>query len=839
MSNDKKNFNKNNLLKDYKFGFHDKIVPIYQTPKGLSQKNVYDISWLKKEPRWMLNFRLEALKIFEQKPLPSWGGDLSSLNFEEITYYLKSFPKKEKTWDEVPLSIKKTFDKLGIPETERKYLAGVETQYDSEVIYGNLKKELTNKGVIFTDTDSALKKYPELFKEYFATVIPIADNKFASLNSAFWSGGTFIYIPKNVKLDLPLQAYFRINAANMGQFERTLIIADEGSFVHYIEGCFLSGVRIKTNQGEKLIENIKVGDEVFTHKGIYHKVYHVMKRSYKGKIYNIKYYGDSGAKLQVTKEHPLLICKRIKKEYRNFSFKPEWTTADQVNIGDYLVYPLYKNSDNKFQTNKSYIIPFGYGRYKSQKNLNLNLEPDFYRLVGYYLAEGHIEKEHYLTFTFNIKEKELIDDVELLLKKYFNKDAIKNKIRNNGQTIILCSTLAARYFSKEFGSTNRTKYIPSWMLDSPTSYLEQLIKGMWIGDGSYDKKNFMFRYSTVTRSLVLSFRDILLKLSIISSINSQPRNSPKQIMHNVIISRPDNTKFGKIVDILTKNGRKEESPFYLDENYIYFPIKSIEIEEKDDFVYNFSVETDESYIGEGVISHNCTAPIYKTASLHAAVVEIIVKNNARVRYTTIQNWSKNVYNLVTKRAKVYDEGIMEWVDGNLGSRLTMKYPACYLLGRKAHGEVLSVAFAGADQHQDAGAKIIHNAPETTSQIISKSISKDGGRTSYRGLLQINKGAVNSKSKVTCDALILDPKSRSDTYPLMKIYENKTSVEHEAFVSKIGQEQLFYLQSRGLTKTDASSMIVNGFIEPIVKELPMEYAVELNRLISMEMEGSVG
>lgn len=465
-----------NLMKkvaneDYEFGFHDNIKPVFQSPKGLTPAIVKEISYLKHEPQWMTDFRLEALEIFLKKPLPPWGGDLSGINFEDLTYYLKPSKQKEKTWAEVPQNIKNTFDKLGIPEAERKYLAGVETQYDSEVIYGSLKKELTKKGIIFTDTDSALKNYPELFKEYFTSVIPIVDNKFSALNSAFWSGGTFIYLPKNTKLDLPLQAYFRINAASMGQFERTLIIADEGSYTHYIEGC--------------------------------------------------------------------------------------------------------------------------------------------------------------------------------------------------------------------------------------------------------------------------------------------------------------------------------------------------------------------------------SAPIYKTASLHAAVVEIIIKNNARVRYTTIQNWSKNVYNLVTKRAKVGEEGIMEWVDGNFGSRLTMKYPACFLMGRKAHGEVLSVAFAGEGQHQDAGAKIIHAAPETTSQIISKSISKNAGRTSYRGLLQVNKGATNCKSKVTCDALILDSNSRSDTYPVMKIFENKTSVEHEAFVSKIGEEQLFYLQSRGLTKTEAASMIVNGFIEPIVKELPMEYAVELNRLIGMEMEGSVG
>lgn len=455
----------------YPYGFSDSETPVFKSKRGLNPSIVKEISYQKNEPTWMRDFRLKAFSYFEKKPMPSFGGDLSQLDFNSIYYYLKPTEKKGKTWAEVPETIKKTFDKLGIPQAERKYLAGVETQYDSEVIYGSLKKELSNKGIVFTDTDTALKQYPELVRQYLGTIIPPLDNKFAALNSAVWSGGSFIYVPKGVRVELPLQAYFRINAANMGQFERTLIIADEGSFVHYVEGC--------------------------------------------------------------------------------------------------------------------------------------------------------------------------------------------------------------------------------------------------------------------------------------------------------------------------------------------------------------------------------TAPIYASDSLHSAVVEIIVKKGARVRYTTIQNWSKNVYNLVTKRAAVYEEGVMEWVDGNLGSRLTMKYPSVYLMERKAHGEVLSIAFAGKDQHQDAGGKAVHLAPETTSRITSKSICKNGGRTSYRGLLHIPKGSSSSRSKVVCDALILDPKSRSDTYPTMIIEENETSVEHEATVSKIGEEQLFYLMSRGLSEQEASAMIVNGFIEPIVKELPMEYAVELNRLIQMEMEGSVG
>lgn len=455
----------------YQFGFSDEHKPFYSTPKGLSKKIVREISSIKNEPKWMLEKRLAALAIFYEKIIPTWGGDLSKINFNDIYYYIKPTEKLGRTWEDIPPEIKNTFDKIGIPEAEKKFLAGVGAQYDSEVVYQSVSDMLSKKGVVFLDTDTALKKYPELFKQYFGTVVPPGDNKFAALNTAVWSGGSFIYVPKGVRVDLPLQAYFRINAKNMGQFERTLIIADEGSYVHYVEGC--------------------------------------------------------------------------------------------------------------------------------------------------------------------------------------------------------------------------------------------------------------------------------------------------------------------------------------------------------------------------------TAPIFATDSLHSAVVEIIVKKGARVRYTTIQNWSKNVYNLVTKRMFVEEEGFGEWIDGNLGSQLTMKYPSIYLKGRKARGEVLSLAFAGSGQHQDAGGKAIHLAPETSSVITSKSVSKDGGRTSYRGLLKVIKGAYKSKSTVRCDALILDPRSRSDTYPTMDVDEEDVMIGHEASVSKIGEDQLFYFQSRGIPLSQAEVMIVNGFVEPIVRELPMEYAVELNRLIQLEMTGSVG
>jgi len=456
----------------YKLGWADTDdYYVFKPKRGLSEDIVREMSWMKGEPQWMTDRRLKALRHFERRPMPNWGGDMSEIFFDQIFYYIKPIDQQVNAWDELPESVKATYDKLGIPEAERKYLAGVTAQYESEVVYHRNREDLERLGVLFCDMDTALREYPDLVKQYFGTVIPANDNKFSALNSAVWSGGSFIYVPPGVKVDMPLQAYFRINAENMGQFERTLIIADEGAQVHYIEGC--------------------------------------------------------------------------------------------------------------------------------------------------------------------------------------------------------------------------------------------------------------------------------------------------------------------------------------------------------------------------------SAPVYTTDSLHSAVVEIICKPSSRVTYTTIQNWSNNVFNLVTKRARCDAEAHMEWIDGNIGSRLTMKYPAVYLMGPKASGEVLSVAYAGSGQHQDAGAKMVHAAPETTSTIVSKSISKDGGRTSYRGLVRFEEGATKSKSFVRCDALLLDDLSRSDTYPSIEIGEQDAQVGHEATVSKIGDDQLFYLMSRGLSEQQAMSMIVNGFIEPVTRTLPMEYAVEWSRLIELQMEGSIG
>lgn len=1156
----------------------------YRSGKELDEKLVREISKQKKEPKWMLNKRLKALEIFNGLDMPKWGSDLTGIDFANIHYYLRPFKSQKKSWDDVPEDVRETFERIGVPKAERTVLSGVKAQYDSEVIYGSLKKSLAKKGIVFLSMDEGLEKYPELVKKYFGSVVPLGDNKLAALNSAVWSGGSFVYVPKGVEVGLPLQAYFRINSERAGQFERTLIIADERSNVHYVEGCFTAGASILTKKGLKLIEEVTKDDFVLTHKDRFKKVNYLQKRKFKGKMYKISYYGDSTRELEVTEEHPFLFVRRNRLRERNIKWKKKWGKPGDLIKGDYLVVPIEKRSVvrdtvefkiKKWQNKKKI---FETGKVKVACNL------DFFRLIGYYLAEGSMGGGYYLNFSFGAHEAEYLRDVKKLMKKVFGVDVSHENIHksNNGISLVYSSVELCRIFA-HFGRGNSGKFLPDWVIYEDKAKQKELIKGWFRGDGNYYRRRHnsgmkeVFRINTTSEELVRQGQRILARLGIVAFINARDRVKEKRkTMYTLGISGAWMVGFGKIVGIEIDekvNGKKRASMFGCDGRYIYVPVKKISYKEVMDVeVFNFGVEDDESYVVNGVAVHNCSAPAFSTGSLHSAVVEIVVEKGAKVTYTTVQNWYKNVYNLVTKRALVKEEGQMRWVDGNLGclvgdslvstpsgwkrieeikkgddvytmdleemipvkalvkgqkmtgikevfelstwdhrkiratnnhpflslkkrrsskvfemgwsslehlkeedligvlsclgkegvskslkinlntnrlvnvpdlpaesdedvmwflgaylgdgclerartqkgvtkrisstylaetirqlgfegtaktkrvpdwiyllplnqklafiegyldtdgcvrekkvvggrlygqlvfasankelleqmkllmitcglepkkittyvkerklykgirkeyishymsmnihnnlrvirekkykgryfrfvrvrgikklfkkqkvydievkghhnfiangivvhnSKTTMKYPSCILAGRKAKGEMLSIAWAGKDQVQDVGAKMIHLAPETTSQIISKSISKDGGRSSYRGLVYIAKGAVGAKSKVVCDALILDDKSRSDTYPTNKIFENQASLEHEATVGKIGEEQLFYLMSRGIKAGEAEAMIVNGFLEPVMKQIPLEYAIEMNKLVEMEMEGSVG
>ncbi|MBS3052691.1 MAG: Fe-S cluster assembly protein SufB [Candidatus Aenigmarchaeota archaeon] len=838
-----------------KYGFNVPENYVFKSRKGLSREIVEKISEMKNEPKWMTDFRLRSLDIFMKKSMPKWGANLDTINFDDIYYYLKPTEEKAKSWEDLPEEIKNTFDRLGIPEAERKFLGGVGAQYESENLYHSIREDLAKKGVIFLGMDDGLKEYPEIVKKYFGTIVPPEDNKFAALNSAVWSGGSFVLVPKGVKVDVPLQAYFRINAANMGQFERTLIIAEENSFVHYTEGCFTKGTPIKTISGLKNIEDIKEGDIVLTHTNSYKKVYKIQKRKHDGVMCTINYFGDTRHEIKITGDHPILSVRRTKTEYKNNEWETEWVESKNLEKGDYVAIPIDRTIIS--QDGRFFSVKLSRGRHTPKViEFKIDTDKDFFRLVGYYMAEGSIIKENYLTFTFNKNEKAFIEDVKELLEKFFGKAPLENEEYKNGISLVLCSTLAARLFKQEFGSGAKNKSLPKWfMLEAPEKQVE-FIKAYWRGDGSFINKKYswgkkrMFRINTISEVLAEQTRDLLLRLNIFASINVWNKKEPRSNSFAIYIGGSHLHNFADIVShningSANNAGKlllKQELMSYtqITDKYAFVPIKDIKREiVKNVEVYNFSVEDDESYIAHGIAVHNCTAPVYTTDSLHSAVVEIIALPGSRVRYTTIQNWSPNVYNLVTKRAYAYENATVEWVDCNIGSKITSKYPSVFLVGKGAKGEILSIAFAGKGQHQDAGGKAVHLAPNTQSTITSKSISKDGGRTTYRGLLKVYPGCKNVKSNVRCDALILDDKSASDTIPYMEINEKDVSIGHEASVGKISDEQLFYLMSRGLNEAEAMAMIVRGFIEPISKELPMEFALELNRLIELEMEGSVG
>ena len=820
------------------------------TKPGVSAEVVKEISHLKGEPDWMLQLRLKAFAQFEAKKNPLWGADLSAIDFNKIHYYLRASNSEGKSWDDVPKDVKETFERLGIPEAERGVLAGVKAQYDSEVVYGSLKDVWAKDGVVFLSMDEGLKKYPDLVKEYFGKVIPSGDNKYSALNTAVWSGGSFVYIPKGVNVKMPLQTYFRINAENAGQFERTLIIVDEGASVHYIEGCFTAGTQIMTREGLVAIEDVTTESEVLTHSGKYQSVYHTQVRPYSGKLYTVSVTGQPSEVIEATEEHPFLIVKRKYKNNRNAHWKPEWIPVKNVSKGDYVCTPI--DQVEHTQDILEYEVPVGTGRHGWQlEKLRMKCDQKLFRLIGYYLAEGSISAGSYLNFSFGSTERTYIEEVKELISTVFSESRVRESHHevNNGTNVVVSSVRLCRFF-EQFGTHSSGKQIPTWVLQEEKEKQAALMDAWYKGDGNFYRKQLkhgfkeMFRISTTSKTLALQGRMILARLGIASSFNRQVRKSTgRETMYNLVIGGEYMVPFGEIVEqpIQPKIwGKKRATSYHVDEKYLYAPIRDIHSKEVDNIsVYNFSVTEDESYIAGGVAVHNCTAPNFSSGSLHSAVVEIFVKKGATCQYTTVQNWYKNVYNLVTKRAYVEEEAQMIWTDFNMGSKVTMKYPGFILAGKGARGETLSMALAGAGQHQDTGSKAIHLAPYTSSTIISKSISKDGGRTSYRGLVNVGPHAHTAKNTVICDALLLDGHSRSDTYPVDKIFNSQVEVQHEATVSKIGEDQLFYLMSRGITEENARKMIVNGFIEDLVRKLPLEYAVEMNRLIDHEMEGSIG
>jgi Fe-S cluster assembly protein SufB len=648
-----------NLDQDYKqkYGFYDDIQPVFQTERGLTRRVVEEISHQKGEPKWMRDFRLRAYEIFISKPMPTWGPDLSQLNFDEIVYYIQPTDRKGRSWDEVPEDIKRTFERLGIPEWERKFLAGVGAQYDSFTVYHNLAKQWEEKGVIFVDTDTAVREYPDLVQEYFGTVIPPTDNKFAALNSAVWSGGSFVYVPAGVHVDIPLQAYFRINAKNAGQFERTLIIAEEGSFVHYVEGCLPAGEQVCTESGWVNIESVKPGDFVLDEKGRRVKVRAVMTRPYTGEMIVIRPISPHNT-IRLTPEHPVLCVRREQVQYKRRARQPHWKVevdtrllleaqpeyvpAGELREGDFIVFPKPVASAEE--------VPF---------------TAEQLRLLGYYLAEGSAYihrtlKVPMVTFTVGEHETEIIQDLTYLIEHLTGKRAqVVRQPKRHAVNIIAYSHDLMAFCLEHAGKGAATKRLSEAIMRLPAEALRPLLDAYFAGDGNicWKGNSEMHRIITASETLARQIQMLLARLGIYASIEHRA-GGEDTIQGRRIRRRP------QYVVVWTNRRRMGEVRDAGD--YFLVPIKQIERVPYNGFVFNLDVEEPHSYLVRGFATHNCTAPVYAEQALHSAVVEIIVKRGARVRYTTIQNWSKDVYNLVTKRAVAYGDSVMEWVDGNLG-----------------------------------------------------------------------------------------------------------------------------------------------------------------------------
>ena len=797
--------------------------------KGLSRGVVAQISKFKNEPDWMLEYRLRAYDHFVERPMPDWGPNLSDIDFDAYTYYANPLLEGEtkRKWEDLPADIKNTFEKLGIPKAEREYFGGVGAQYDSGTVYHKIREDLASKGVIFCDTDTAVKEHPDIVRKYFGKIVPYNDNKFSALNSAVWSGGSFVYVPPGVDAGIPLQAYFRINAKNVGQFERTLIIADKGAKVHYIEGCGPVGEEILAGDRLTPIEQIEAGQRVLNSDGLETTVEKTMVRPYDGDLVGITPVSVGNA-FQLTPEHPVLCVPRSRVwlgrrsqrvlsdvDYRKLlSATPEFVPAGELQPGDFLHYPI---------------------------NLTERDDPAFgdseLTILGYYLSEGTVQminRCEAVTFTFNLAETEYVEQLSRAIRAVTGKEPWKNAQPEKHAIVVgVYSKPLYDFCLRHAGKYADQKRLSKEVMDLPPKKQATLLRTYYEGDGNvYERWGTVHRVMTVSRQLAFQVQELEARQGIYATINvrepfDETMKNGRRISHR------------RMYIVYHQVGKRAEAVRRSGDAFLV-PIRKVSRTPYRGNVYNFHVAGDNNtYLVKGFSVHNCTAPIYSTDSLHAAVVEVVGEPRAKVRYTTVQNWSKNVYNLVTKRAVAYEDALVEWVDGNMGSKITMKYPSVYLRGRGARADILSVAFASEGQIIDSGAKAVHSAPDTSSKIISKSIAIRGGQTSYRGLLHVAPGATGVKAAVRCDALLPDERGRSDTYPYNEIHEEDATITHEAVVGKIGEEQIFYLMSRGLTESDAIHLILMGFLAEFAKELPVDYALELNRLIQLEMTGAVG
>jgi Fe-S cluster assembly protein SufB len=817
---------------DYKekYGFSDPVEGYaVRGIKGLNEKVVQEIVRRHDEPAWMEQIRMKALKHFLDKEPPSWAPELRDIDYQSFYYYANPTKKSAESWDQLPEYIKRTYDKLGITEAEKKFLSGVGAIYESESVYHSIQGELAKQGVVFTDTVTALKEYPEIMKKYFGTVVPYQDNYIAALQTAVWSAGSFVFVPEGVKVTMPLQAYFRINERNMGQFERTLIVAEPYSEVGYIEGCLPADELVSKGRLFEPIQTIGKQEMLITLEGRRRPVTDTYVHPHHGEMLTIVPQSSASA-FRLTPEHPVLAVKRSRVTTRKsrHGWLPEASTAKLMQVKpQFIEAGMLEEGD--FVT---YVFP-------TEEKDDPSLTDVLLKILGVYLAEGTVSynkklQRDYLEFSFgeSLSERKLARELLDLIHSTGERASFY-KSRGKYCAVGSYSKKLIELCRDNCGVGAAAKALSERIMLLPAKRQMLLLQHYLKGDGNrYSKKgnSLMIRASTVSRPLSFQLQEVLARAGIYSNIHL--RKGSEDTIRGRKIFRKD-----QFIVEYTEN--KKWSAVRKKGNHYFVPIKRILSERFDGPVYNLGVKGDESYLVKGFAVHNCSAPVYSSQSLHSAIVEIVARKASLVKYTTLQNWSRDVLNLVTKRAHAHEEATVSWVDFNGGAKLTRKYPSVYLLGPRAKADIISVAYAGPGQVQDTGAKAIHLAKDTTSKIISRSVSKGGGHTAYRGLLHIAKGAKNVKSTVRCDALLLDPISTTATYPYMEIQEDDATVTHEASVGKVGEEQLFYLMARGISEGDALSMVVNGFMEPFAKELPMTYAVEFNRLMSLEMTNAVG
>jgi Fe-S cluster assembly scaffold protein SufB len=869
-----------NVVGEYKYGFHDTEAAFYKSEKGLNARVVESISQMKNEPQWMTDFRLRAYEIFEKKELPRWADNgLEKIDFQDIHYYVRAADKNVRDWEDVPEYIKNTFDKLGIPEAEKKFLAGVGAQYDSEVVYHNIREDLEKLGVIFLDMDSGLREYPEIVREYFGTIIPPADNKFAALNSAVWSGGSFVYVPAGVKVEIPLQAYFRINTENMGQFERTLIIAEEGSYVHYVEGCtapiyttdslhsavveiivkkgarvryttiqnwsnnvynlvtkraaayqdavmewvdgnlgcLAEGSTVTTRRGVTPIEDVQIGEEVLSYDEASGRFCfrRVTAKRFSG-YQQVRTAAVGQRQLRATANHP----------FYSYTYAPDrprqlgryclgYVRLDQLGAA---IVP--RTSIDYGQPHRLAVPPlvtvfananqYGDG-YAASRRLAARLHAPEYTtdevmwLFGYWVGDGNVEihpgasaevvryaKVGFSTPVGDRARARVVGTMSALL------DTPPTERADEVHLAWSSKELAGFFELNGFAGAAQAKRVPRWVWSLPESQRLAFIAGYLDADGCVTQARRCFSLKSCNRALLEDIGSLLVTLGITSRLYTE-FDAPRTV---AIMG----------VECVAKGSHRLEFP--LDGRFLAHVSPALRAQA-------------EACPPAKTIHHRKVGRSTIALADDVEIAQVAVSEPSTVAVPTWDIEVEGTGNFVSEGFIVHN------------SKLTMKYPSVYLMEPGAHGEILSLAMAGPGQHQDAGGKVVHGAPNTTSTIVSKSISKGGGRTSYRGLVKVYPGCDNVISNVRCDALMIDEDSRSDTYPTMEIDADNVTIGHEATVGKLGEDQLFYLMSRGLPEVDAAKMIVNGFVEPIVKELPMEYAVELNRLIELQMEGSVG